>query len=54
MLFLALPLIFLILFGTRAQAFMPKARNWMNNNSWIVSELVIALFIVITANSLAG
>jgi hypothetical protein len=53
-LFLALPLIFLALFGPRAQAFMPKARDWMNNNSWIVSELVIALFIVITANSLAG
>jgi hypothetical protein len=54
LLLLALPLILLIAFGDRAQAFLPKARDWMNNNSWIVSEIVIALFIVITANSLAG
>jgi hypothetical protein len=54
LLFLALPAILLLVFGQRAQAFMPKARDWMNNNSWIVSEIVIALFIVLTANSLAG
>jgi thiol:disulfide interchange protein len=53
-LFLALPAILLLVFGQRAQAFLPKARDWMNTNSWIVSEIVIALFIVITANSLAG
>ena len=51
---LALPLLLLLTFGDRAQAFLPKARDWMNNNSWIVSEIVIGLFIVITANSLAG
>jgi hypothetical protein len=51
--FLALPAIVLVTFGQRAQAFLPKARDWMNTNSWVVSELVIALFIVITANSLA-
>jgi hypothetical protein len=54
LLFLALPAILLLVFGQRAQAFLPKARDWMNTNSWIVSEIVIALFIVITANSLAG
>jgi Sap, sulfolipid-1-addressing protein len=54
LLFLGLPAILLLLFGQRAQAFMPKARDWMNTNSWVVSEIVIALFIVITANSLAG
>lgn len=53
-LLLALPLILLLVFGDRAQAFLPKARDWMNNNSWIISELVIGLFIVITINSLAG
>ena len=53
-LFLALPSLLLVLFGQRAQAFLPKARDWMNTNSWVVSELVIALFIVITINSLAG
>ena len=54
LLFLALPAILLLLFGQRAQAFLPKARDWMNANSWVVSELVIALFIVITINSLVG
>ena len=54
LLFLALPMILLFVFGERAQAFLPKARDWMNNNSWIINELVIGLFIVITINSLAG
>jgi MFS family permease len=54
LLFLALPAILLLVFGQRAQAFLPKVRDWMNTNSWVVSELVIALFIVITLNSLLG
>jgi Sap, sulfolipid-1-addressing protein len=54
LLFLGLPAILLLVFGQRAQAFLPKARDWMNTNAWVVSEIVIALFIVITANSLAG
>jgi 4-amino-4-deoxy-L-arabinose transferase-like glycosyltransferase len=54
LLFLALPAILLLVFGQRAQAFLPKARDWMNTNSWIVSEIVIVLFIGIAANSLAG
>jgi hypothetical protein len=29
-------------------------RDWMNTNSWIVSEIVIGMFIVITVNSLVG
>jgi Sap, sulfolipid-1-addressing protein len=54
LLFLALPTILIFLFGRRAQAFLPKARDWMNANSWVVSEIVIVFFIAITANSLAG
>jgi threonine/homoserine/homoserine lactone efflux protein len=54
LLFLALPAILLLVFGQRAQAFLPKARDWMNSNSWVVSEIVIGLFIVITINSIAG
>ena len=38
----------------RAQAPLPKVRDWMNTNSWIVSELVIALFIGIEINSLVS
>ena len=54
LLLLALPALLLLLFGQRAQAFLPKARDWMDTHSWVVNEIVIGLFIVITANSLAG
>ena len=54
LLFLALPALLLLLFGQRAQTFLPKARDWMDTNSWVVSEIVIAFFILITANSLLG
>jgi hypothetical protein len=29
----------------------PKVRDWMNDNSWIVSECVIGPFVIITASS---
>ena len=54
LLLLALPALLLLLFGQRAQVFLPKARDWMNTNSWVVSEIVIVFFIAITANSLLG
>jgi threonine/homoserine/homoserine lactone efflux protein len=54
LLFLALPALLLLILGRRAQTLLPKVRDWMNNNSWIVSEIVIGLFVVITASSLAG
>lgn len=49
---LALPSLMVFAFGTRAQAFLPKARDWMNDNSWVVSEIVIVFFILITASSI--
>jgi hypothetical protein len=54
LLFLALPVVLVLLLGNRAQEFLPKVRDWMNTHSWVVNELVIAFFIVITINSLAG
>jgi thiol:disulfide interchange protein len=54
LLILALPAILVILLGDRAKAFLPRARDWMNTNSWIVSEIVIAFFVIITINSLAS
>ena len=47
MLFLALPSLVLLAFGERAQSFLPKARDWMNDNSWIVNEAVLVLFILL-------
>jgi hypothetical protein len=54
LLFLALPALLLLTFGKRGQAFLPRARDWMNTNSWLVSEIVLVFFIAITINSLVG
>ena len=54
LLLLALPALLVVMLGERAQTFLPKVRDWMNTNSWIVSELVIMLFIGITISSIAG
>lgn len=54
LLLLALPMILVLLLGERAQTFLPKVRDWMNANSWIISELVIALFIALTISNIAG
>jgi hypothetical protein len=52
LLLLASPALILLAFGERAQRFLPKVRNWMNENSWVINEVVIAFFMVITASNL--
>jgi hypothetical protein len=47
LLLLALPALLVASLGSRAQAFLPKVRDWMNDNSWIINEVVLAFFIVI-------
>jgi hypothetical protein len=54
LLFLALPSLLLLAFRERGQALLPRARDWMNTNSWVVNEIVIVFFITITISSLAG
>ncbi len=54
LLFLAAPSLLLVIFRERATAFLPKARDWMDNNSWVINEIVIAFFIAITIDSIAG
>lgn len=49
---LALPSVLLLAFGKRAEAFLPKARDWMNTHSWIVNEVVLAVFVVLTIGNL--
>ena len=46
-LLLSTPAILVELLGSRAQVVLPKIRDWMDANSWIVSEGVLLLFIVI-------
>jgi hypothetical protein len=43
----ALPLLLFLLFHRRAQGFMPKVRDWMNSNSWLVNIIVCVVFIVL-------
>jgi hypothetical protein len=43
----ALPLFFYLLFRERAERTMPKARDWMNANSWAVNIAVYTIFIVL-------
>ncbi|MEU3075467.1 GAP family protein [Streptomyces laurentii] len=54
LLFLALPALFLLIVGAKAQRALPKVRDWMNDNSWVISEIVFGLFIALTVNSLVG
>jgi hypothetical protein len=54
LLLLALPVLILLAFGRRGRAFLPKARDWMNTNSWVVSEIVLVFFIIIVIDSLLG
>jgi len=46
LLLLGLPALLIAALGDRAQAFLPKVRDWMNVNSWIISEVVIVFFII--------
>lgn len=45
--FLAAPALMVVALGNRAQVVLPKVRDWMNTNSWIVSEVVLVFFIAI-------
>ena len=54
LLFLGLPALLVLIFGNRAETFLPKVRDWMNENSWIVNELVLLLFVAIVISNIAG
>jgi Sap, sulfolipid-1-addressing protein len=41
----ALPVLSYLLFRRRAQRAMPKVRDWMNTNSWLVNIIVYVVFI---------
>jgi hypothetical protein len=43
----ALPVLSYLLFRRRAQQIMPKVRDWMNTNSWLVNIIVYVVFIVL-------
>jgi hypothetical protein len=52
LLLLALPSLAVLAFGERGQRALPKIRDWMGTNSWIVSEAVLLLFLGLTLKSI--
>jgi Sap, sulfolipid-1-addressing protein len=52
--FLAVPSLMVIVLGKRAEVVLPKIRNWMSRDSWVVSEVVLLFFAAIAINSLVG
>jgi hypothetical protein len=43
----ALPALSYLLFRRRAEVLMPKVRDWMNTNSWLVNIIVYVVFILL-------
>jgi threonine/homoserine/homoserine lactone efflux protein len=43
----AIPVLAFLLFHRRAQRVMPKVRDWMNTNSWLVNIIVYVIFILL-------
>jgi hypothetical protein len=41
------PALAVFAFGERGERALPKVRNWMSKNSWVVSEVVLLLFLAI-------
>jgi hypothetical protein len=45
----ALPLLAYLLLGRRAKEAMPKVRDWMSANSWLVNIIVLGIFIFLSS-----
>ncbi len=52
LLFLACPALAVLALGRRAETWLPAARDWMNENSWLVNEAVLLLFLAMTAGEI--
>lgn len=48
LLLLALPALAVLALGDRATGGLPRVRDWVNERSWVVSELALALFAAVT------
>jgi len=45
---------FLLLGVFPTDIFTSKARQWMNDKTWVVNEIVLGLFIALTISDIAG
>jgi hypothetical protein len=50
--FLAVPALLIVAMRERAQTSLPKLRDWMDANAWVVNEVVIVFFIALTIDDL--
>jgi hypothetical protein len=50
--FLAAPALTVLVLGSRAEKALPKVRDWITRNAWIVNELVLLLFVVMVGSNL--
>ncbi|MDS0284582.1 GAP family protein [Haloarcula onubensis] len=48
LLFLSTPSLAVLSLGERAERFLPRARDWMTDNAWVVNEAVIGIFLALT------
>jgi threonine/homoserine/homoserine lactone efflux protein len=51
-LLIGLPLLVLLMLGGHADTLLPRMRDWMNANSWLVSEAVITFFLVMEVKTI--
>lgn len=51
---LAAPALAVFAFGERAEAVLPRVRAWMNENAWIVNEVVLLFFVAIVGSNVVG
>jgi hypothetical protein len=49
---LASPSLLVVALGERAKTVLPAIRDWMNTNSWVVNEVVLAFFVAITLSDI--
>jgi hypothetical protein len=52
LLFLAMPSLAVVLLGKHAHTILPKIRDWMTRDAWVISEIVLVFFAALTVNSL--
>ena len=50
--FLAIPGLVALSFGDKAQVWLPNTRRWMNNHAWIVTEVVLGIFVVLSISNI--
>lgn len=54
LLLLAAPSLIVAALGKRAHEVLPKVRDWMNQNAWVVSEIALVFFFVLALKSLVS